>query len=75
MVLELPLLVLGAETLEGFGVVRGKASVCSFHNAALDARRVVHGVNFSFAGDDADLDVVDKMMDEKLMCEIEGRLG
>eukprot|EP00969_Alexandrium_andersonii_P178527 7893496-Alexandrium_andersonii.AAC.1 len=42
---------------------RGKASACCFYNAALDARCVVHGDDFTFTGYDADLDVVEKLMD------------
>eukprot|EP00969_Alexandrium_andersonii_P341655 15101672-Alexandrium_andersonii.AAC.1 len=52
------------ETLESFGFARGKASACCFYNAALDARCVVHGDDFTFTGYDADLDVVEKLTDE-----------
>eukprot|EP00969_Alexandrium_andersonii_P002261 99013-Alexandrium_andersonii.AAC.1 len=60
------------ETLESFGFARGKASACCFYNAELDARCVVHGDDFTSAGYDADLDIVEKQMDEKFLCKIEG---
>eukprot|EP00969_Alexandrium_andersonii_P065247 2873739-Alexandrium_andersonii.AAC.1 len=41
----------------------------------LGVRRVVHGDDFAFAGYDADLDIVEKQMDEKFVCKVEGRLG
>eukprot|EP00969_Alexandrium_andersonii_P295569 13065241-Alexandrium_andersonii.AAC.1 len=60
------------ETLESFGFARDKANACCFCDAALDARRVVHGEDFTFTGHDEDLDIVEKLMDEKFMCKIEG---
>eukprot|EP00969_Alexandrium_andersonii_P188548 8332957-Alexandrium_andersonii.AAC.1 len=63
------------ETLESFGLAKGKASACCFYNAELDARCVVHGDDVTFTGYDVDLDVVERLMDEKFMCKIEGRLG
>eukprot|EP00969_Alexandrium_andersonii_P252922 11178587-Alexandrium_andersonii.AAC.1 len=56
---------LHTETLESFGFARSKASACCFYDAELDARCVVHGDDFTFAGCDADLDIVEKQMDEK----------
>eukprot|EP00969_Alexandrium_andersonii_P299948 13259909-Alexandrium_andersonii.AAC.1 len=51
------------EALESFGFARGRASACCFYNAELDVRRAVHGDDFAFTGYDADLDVVEKLMD------------
>eukprot|EP00969_Alexandrium_andersonii_P113533 5018065-Alexandrium_andersonii.AAC.1 len=53
----------------------GKASACCFSNAELDVRRVAHGGDVTFTGYDADLDIAEKLMREKFMCEAEGRLG
>eukprot|EP00969_Alexandrium_andersonii_P297159 13131640-Alexandrium_andersonii.AAC.1 len=44
---------------ESLGFVRGKASACCFYNAELDVWCVVHGDDFTFAGYDMDLDVVE----------------
>eukprot|EP00969_Alexandrium_andersonii_P038319 1678679-Alexandrium_andersonii.AAC.1 len=44
--------VLRTSVLESFGFVRGKASACCFYSAELDARCVVHGGDFTFAGYD-----------------------
>eukprot|EP00969_Alexandrium_andersonii_P223265 9861030-Alexandrium_andersonii.AAC.1 len=63
------------ETLESFGLAKGKAIACCFCNSELGVRCVVRGDGFTFAGYDADLDVAEKLMDEKFMCEVEGRLG
>eukprot|EP00969_Alexandrium_andersonii_P327243 14459890-Alexandrium_andersonii.AAC.1 len=54
---------------ELFGFARGKASLCCFYNAELDVRCVGHGDGFAFTGYDADLDVVERLMNEKSMCE------
>eukprot|EP00969_Alexandrium_andersonii_P155068 6855523-Alexandrium_andersonii.AAC.1 len=61
------------ETLESFGLVKGRASACCFFNAELDVRCVAHGDDFTFTGYDADLDVVERLMNEKFMCKIEGQ--
>eukprot|EP00969_Alexandrium_andersonii_P011714 510547-Alexandrium_andersonii.AAC.1 len=66
---------LRTSTLESFGFARGNASACCFYNAELDIRCVVRGDDFAFAGYDADLDIVEKLMEEKFLCEAEGRLG
>eukprot|EP00969_Alexandrium_andersonii_P096891 4277335-Alexandrium_andersonii.AAC.1 len=63
------------DALESFGFARGKASACCVYGAALDVRCVVHGDHSTFTGYDADLDIAEKLMDEKFMCKIEGRLG
>eukprot|EP00969_Alexandrium_andersonii_P181717 8030346-Alexandrium_andersonii.AAC.1 len=63
------------ETLESSGFARGRASARCFYNAELGARCVARGDDFAFTGYDADLDIAEKHMDEKFMCEIEGRLG
>eukprot|EP00969_Alexandrium_andersonii_P158725 7012605-Alexandrium_andersonii.AAC.1 len=55
---------LRASALESFGFARGKASARCFYNAELDVRRVVHGGGFTFTGYDADLDVVENLMNE-----------
>eukprot|EP00969_Alexandrium_andersonii_P004748 205605-Alexandrium_andersonii.AAC.1 len=44
-----------AETLEGFGFVRGEASACCFRHPGRDVKRVAHGDDFTFAGLDEDL--------------------
>eukprot|EP00969_Alexandrium_andersonii_P354986 15443413-Alexandrium_andersonii.AAC.1 len=62
------------ETLESSGFARGKASACCFCDAELGVRCVVRGDDFTFTGNDADLDIVEKQMDEKLMCKMQGRL-
>eukprot|EP00969_Alexandrium_andersonii_P188088 8311347-Alexandrium_andersonii.AAC.1 len=61
--------------LESFGFAKGKASACCCYDAELDMRCVVHGGDFTFTGYDADLGVAEKLMGEKFMCKIEGRLG
>eukprot|EP00969_Alexandrium_andersonii_P324964 14359045-Alexandrium_andersonii.AAC.1 len=66
---------LRTETLESFGFAKGKASAYCLYHAELDVRCVVHGEDFTFTGYDADLDVVEQLMDEKFMCKIEVRLG
>eukprot|EP00969_Alexandrium_andersonii_P305898 13522089-Alexandrium_andersonii.AAC.1 len=53
------------EILESFGLARGEASACCFYQSGLDVRCVVHGGDFTFAGYDADLDIVEKLTDEK----------
>eukprot|EP00969_Alexandrium_andersonii_P124069 5482628-Alexandrium_andersonii.AAC.1 len=55
---------LRTSTLESFGFARGKASAGCFYNAELDVRRVVRGGDFTFAGYDAGLDVVGRLMNE-----------
>eukprot|EP00969_Alexandrium_andersonii_P050421 2213830-Alexandrium_andersonii.AAC.1 len=45
------------EILDSFGFARGTASARCFYNAKLDARCVVHGGNFTFAGYDEDLGI------------------
>eukprot|EP00969_Alexandrium_andersonii_P069565 3068724-Alexandrium_andersonii.AAC.1 len=52
------------ETLGRFGLARVKVSARCFYNAAVGARCVVHGDDFTFTGHDADLDIVEKRMDE-----------
>eukprot|EP00969_Alexandrium_andersonii_P139030 6148923-Alexandrium_andersonii.AAC.1 len=61
-----------SSVLESFGFVRGKASARCFYNAELDVRRVVRGGDFTFAGHDADLGVVENLTNEK---QERGRLG
>eukprot|EP00969_Alexandrium_andersonii_P185225 8183408-Alexandrium_andersonii.AAC.1 len=58
-----------------YGYARGKASACCFDTAELDVRCVVRGDGFIFAGYDADLDIVERLMEEKFLCKVEGRLG
>eukprot|EP00969_Alexandrium_andersonii_P101665 4486253-Alexandrium_andersonii.AAC.1 len=52
----------------------GEARPCCFYHAELDAGCVVHGDGFAFAGYDI-LDVIEKLMNEKFSCKVEGRLG
>eukprot|EP00969_Alexandrium_andersonii_P289963 12816819-Alexandrium_andersonii.AAC.1 len=59
--------------MESFGLARGKASACCSYNEALDARCVVHGDGFAFAGYDTDLDLVEQLMEEMFLCKVEGR--
>eukprot|EP00969_Alexandrium_andersonii_P277473 12265039-Alexandrium_andersonii.AAC.1 len=55
---------LRTETLESFGFARGEASACCFCNAELDVRCAVHADDFTFACYGADLDIVERLMDE-----------
>eukprot|EP00969_Alexandrium_andersonii_P206833 9137658-Alexandrium_andersonii.AAC.1 len=59
-------------TLRGFGFVRGKASACRVYHPDRDIRRAVRGDDFTFAGDDPDLDWVEKVMAEAFLCKVEG---
>eukprot|EP00969_Alexandrium_andersonii_P053302 2342331-Alexandrium_andersonii.AAC.1 len=61
-----------AEILESFGFAKGRASACCYYNAELGVRCVVHGGDFAFTGYDADLDVVEKLMDEKFVVQHRG---
>eukprot|EP00969_Alexandrium_andersonii_P101325 4470225-Alexandrium_andersonii.AAC.1 len=55
---------LRASVLENFGFARGGASACCFYNAKLDVRCFAHGDDFTFAGYDVDLDVVENFTNE-----------
>eukprot|EP00969_Alexandrium_andersonii_P028777 1256879-Alexandrium_andersonii.AAC.2 len=60
----------------GSGLLGGRQGpALFFYHAALGVRCVVHGDDFTFTGYDADLDVVEKLVEEKLVCKVEGRLG
>eukprot|EP00969_Alexandrium_andersonii_P226501 10002226-Alexandrium_andersonii.AAC.1 len=50
--------------LESSRLARGKASACCVYNATLDVRCVVRGDDFDFTRYDADLDIVEQLMDE-----------
>eukprot|EP00969_Alexandrium_andersonii_P242179 10696712-Alexandrium_andersonii.AAC.1 len=47
-------------TLQDFGFVRGKAGARCFYHPDRDARRVVRGDDFTFAGYDPDLGWAEK---------------
>eukprot|EP00969_Alexandrium_andersonii_P279721 12364863-Alexandrium_andersonii.AAC.1 len=54
----------------------GKRSMQRSSRASeLDVRCVVHGGDFTFTGCDPALDVAERLMNEKFMCKVEGRLG
>ena len=61
--------------LEKMGFKRGQANPCCFYCPTLDVRCVVHGDDFTFEGEDKDLDVIQKKMEAAFECKVEGRFG
>eukprot|EP00969_Alexandrium_andersonii_P097605 4310109-Alexandrium_andersonii.AAC.1 len=59
----------------GLPGVKQVRAACCFYNAELDVRCAARRGDFAFTGYDADLDIAAKLMGEKFMCKIEGRLG
>ena len=57
------------------GLEQGKASPCCFTHRARDIQCVVHGDDFTFLGEDADLDWIQVALAEKFDIKIRGRLG
>jgi hypothetical protein len=64
-----------AENLEREGFVRGKASPVSFYNKALDVSCLVHGDDFTFVGEDKDLNRIEMKMKEWYEVKVKARLG
>eukprot|EP00969_Alexandrium_andersonii_P216249 9551603-Alexandrium_andersonii.AAC.1 len=62
-------------TLQGPGLVRGKASAHCYHQPDHDIRCAVHGDDFAFAGDSPDWGWAETVMTESFLCKVEGRLG
>ena len=61
--------------LKAMGFIRGRASACCFYHPVKEIRAVVHGDDFTFVGEDAGLDWVEKEMAQRFLCKVEGRLG
>ena len=64
-----------AGKLEEVGFVRGLATPVSFYCADRDLSLVVHGDDFTFVGEDAELDWVEERMKEWYEVKVRARLG
>jgi hypothetical protein len=64
-----------AKNLENIGFVRGRASPVSFMNADSDVSCLVHGDDFTFVGERAALEWVEKKMKEWYELKVKARLG
>ena len=61
--------------LEKMGFTKGLASSCCFSHPQRKVRCVVHGDDFTFVGEEADLDWAEKAMNEAFLCKVAGRVG
>ena len=64
-----------AEKLQGAGFTRGMASPVSFYHEQKDVSLVVHGDDFTFAGEDGGLDWVEMLMKRWFEIKVRARLG
>ena len=64
-----------AGKLEGAGFARGLATPVSFYHEGRDVSLVVHGDDFTFTGEDADLDWAEGLMKQWYEVKVRARLG
>ena len=64
-----------ATHLMGHGFIRGKSSPCVFWNPNTGVRCVVHGDDFTFAGNDEELNKCSTMMRDEYDIKVRGKLG
>ena len=63
------------EELRKMGFIRGRANASGYRHRTRDLRAVVHGDDFTFVGNDRDLNWVSERMAEAFLVKVVGRLG
>ena len=64
-----------ANQLEGCGFIRGKGCGVVFYHPTRDLSCVVHGDDFTFCGEDGDLDWIEGLMAKWFEIKVRARLG